>query len=360
MTSSEDSPVAMSMPEQREPIHALLRDGRQVALRPARPEDEAALAALYARLGGRDARLWFPGAGRRGTAGLAPDATGPASFGHSVTAWEDGDLIGAAAYQGLGSSREAEVTVAVSGQWQSRGVGALLLEHLVSHARLRGIESFHAEVPSGDAEMLRVLADLGPGRTPIAPATGLPGRAEAGVLAGTRDWDDVVAIDLPLRYDDLYLDVVAERERLGDVLRLCPVFAPRSVAVIGASRRDASVGNAVVRHLLTAGFRGPVHPVNPHASDIAGVPALPVFLRAARGAGPGGDSDPRSGCRRGGGCMPGDCLRAPQDGGQPAASQPWHAGLPLRRPCPGPMALPGRRAAPHTRGSGPAARRCLP
>lgn len=37
---------AMSMPEQREPIHAVLCDGRQVALRPARPEDGAAPPAL--------------------------------------------------------------------------------------------------------------------------------------------------------------------------------------------------------------------------------------------------------------------------------------------------------------------------
>ena len=53
------------------------------------------------------------------------------------------------------------------------------------------------------------------------------------------------------------------------------MFAPRSVAVIGASRRDSSVGNAVVRHLLAAGFRGPVYPVNPHAGEIAGVPSYP-------------------------------------------------------------------------------------
>jgi len=266
---------AMSMPEQREPINAVLRDGRQVALRPARPEDEAALAALYARLADRDVRLWFPGVGRRGAADLPRQAAAPGPFGHSITAWENNDLIGAAAYQGLGSPHQAEVTVAVTGPWQSRGVGTLLLEHLVSHARLRGIESFHAEVPSGDAEMLRVLADLGLGGTPIAPATGLTGDAEAGPLACTRDRDDFVAIELPLRYDDRYLEAVAEREGHADVLSLRRVFAPRSVAVIGASRRNSSVGNAVVRHLLAAGFRGPVYPVNPHANEIAGVPSYP-------------------------------------------------------------------------------------
>ena len=111
--------------------------------------------------------------------------------------------------------------------------------------------------------------------TPVAHPTRRPGNVEAGPLAGTRDRGDFVAIDLPLRYDDRYLEAVAERESHADLLSLRPVFAPRSVAVIGASRRDSSVGNAVVRHLLAAGFRGPVYPVNPHADEIGGVPAYP-------------------------------------------------------------------------------------
>jgi acyl-CoA synthetase (NDP forming)/GNAT superfamily N-acetyltransferase len=265
----------MVMPEQQGPVSAVLRDGRQVTLCPSRAEDEPALAVLYASLAGRDVYLRFPCGSRRGAADLAREAAGPAPFGYSVTAWENDELIGIAAYQGLGSPHEAEVTVAVAVPWQSRGVGTLLLEHLVSHARLRGIESFQAEVPSGDAEMLRVLDDLGLAGTPVAHATGLPGGAEASLLASTGQRDDFVAIEVSLRYDDRYLEAVAERESHADVRSLRPVFAPRSVAVIGASRRDSSVGNAVVRHLLAAGFRGTVYPVNPHADEIAGTPAYP-------------------------------------------------------------------------------------
>ena len=39
-----------------------------------------------------------------------------------------------------------------------------------------------------------------------------------------------------------YLDAVAERERHADVASLRHVFAPESVAVIGASRRPGTVG----------------------------------------------------------------------------------------------------------------------
>lgn len=117
--------------------------------------------------------------------------------------------------------------------------------------------------------------DLGLAGTPVAHATGLPGSAEASQLASDRRRDDFVAIEVSLRYDDQYLEAVAERESHADVLSLRPVFAPRPVAAIGARRRDSSVGNAVVRHLLAAGFSRPVYPVNPHAGEIAGVPAYP-------------------------------------------------------------------------------------
>lgn len=47
-------------------------------------------------------------------------------------------------------------------------------------------------------------------------------------------------------------------------------FAPRSVAVIGASRDPGKVGHAVLRNLLEGGFAGPVHPVNPSGGEILG------------------------------------------------------------------------------------------
>ncbi len=47
-------------------------------------------------------------------------------------------------------------------------------------------------------------------------------------------------------------------------------FAPRSVAVIGASRDPGKVGHAVLRNLLEGTFAGPVHPVNPSGGEILG------------------------------------------------------------------------------------------
>ncbi|MFN9276882.1 MAG: acetate--CoA ligase family protein [Planctomycetota bacterium] len=53
------------------------------------------------------------------------------------------------------------------------------------------------------------------------------------------------------------------------------IFRPRSVAVVGASRRPGSIGRQVVANLIAGGFPGPVYPVNPKAEVVHSVPAYP-------------------------------------------------------------------------------------
>ena len=54
------------------------------------------------------------------------------------------------------------------------------------------------------------------------------------------------------------------------------IFRPRSVAVIGASRRPGSIGGAIFRNLLAHGFEGPVFPVNRSARVVQSVLAYPT------------------------------------------------------------------------------------
>ncbi len=49
------------------------------------------------------------------------------------------------------------------------------------------------------------------------------------------------------------------------------LFAPASVAVIGASNRPGTVGASLFRNVLAAGFRGVAYPVNPRWSSVSGV-----------------------------------------------------------------------------------------
>jgi acetate---CoA ligase (ADP-forming) len=54
---------------------------------------------------------------------------------------------------------------------------------------------------------------------------------------------------------------------------LDPLFRPRSIAVIGASRTPGTVGYEIVHNLLTEGFTGALYPVNPKATSVHSVPA---------------------------------------------------------------------------------------
>ncbi len=56
---------------------------------------------------------------------------------------------------------------------------------------------------------------------------------------------------------------------------ITPVVAPRSVAVIGASANTQKSGGILFKNLVDGGFTGPLHPVNPRASDVGGRKAYP-------------------------------------------------------------------------------------
>jgi acetyltransferase len=57
--------------------------------------------------------------------------------------------------------------------------------------------------------------------------------------------------------------------------RLDRLFTPTSVAVVGASPRELSVGRKVLRNLKAAGFVGPIRLLNPKYPEIEGVAAVP-------------------------------------------------------------------------------------
>lgn len=54
---------------------------------------------------------------------------------------------------------------------------------------------------------------------------------------------------------------------------LSGVFEPKSIAVVGASAREGSVGNDLFRNLLFSRFQGVVYPINPKRDFILGVKA---------------------------------------------------------------------------------------
>ena len=117
----------------------------------------------------------------------------------------------------------AEVAFTVAdGDLQNRGIGMLLLEHLVSLGRGRGFRAFTAETLSENAAMLRVFADAGL-------------QAQRSLVDGVYDWTFPLPADEADAALGTYRDTVAVRERSADVASMRPVLMPASVAVIGAS-----------------------------------------------------------------------------------------------------------------------------
>ena len=84
-----------------------------------------------------------------------------------------GELVGVASYEFAADGAVAEAALAVADGMHRRGIATLLLEHLVSLARARGVTALTAEVLADNYAVLHVLTDSG--------------------LALRRRWDDGVA-----------------------------------------------------------------------------------------------------------------------------------------------------------------------
>ncbi|KOV90222.1 acyl-CoA synthetase [Nocardia sp. NRRL S-836] len=231
----------------------MLTDGSVVTVRELEPDDVPALLELHRALPLEDQYLRFFSTSPRQLEDFVERMVSPDAPRHVVLgAYGDGRLLGAASYVVVRKTYFAEVALVVSHAEQAHGVGTLLLEHLASLARGRGVRRFTAEVLTINGRMLRVFTDLGL-VTSIVPD------------------GEVVHVELVLEPGDRYLDAVGRRESRADVASLAHVLRPGSIAVVGAGRSSGSVGHAVLRNLVEGGFTGDLYAVNPHARSVAGV-----------------------------------------------------------------------------------------
>jgi len=56
---------------------------------------------------------------------------------------------------------------------------------------------------------------------------------------------------------------------------LDPLFKPRAVALVGASTKELSIGNVIIRNLQRYGYKGEIYPINPKAPEVCGLKAYP-------------------------------------------------------------------------------------
>ena len=233
-------------------VYALLADGRTVQIRPAAAGDFDAIKSMHEAMSPNSAYLRFFSLSRLAAEQEARRVTREPGPGHAaLLAVYSGEIAGVASYEVITGTagKTAEVAFAVSDSMHKLGIATLLLEHLVSMARGRRVETFVAETLGENTSMLHVFA-----------AAGLPVTSRRG--------EGVVEITIPLTPDDAgirldaYLDTVAVRERSANVASLRPMFAPASVAVIGASRRHGTVGRSVLENIKSGGYAGKLYAVN--------------------------------------------------------------------------------------------------
>ncbi len=59
---------------------------------------------------------------------------------------------------------------------------------------------------------------------------------------------------------------------------LAALFNPKAVAIIGASTKELSIGNVIIKNLLHYKYRGPIYPINPKVDEVRGLKAYKSIL----------------------------------------------------------------------------------
>jgi acyl-CoA synthetase (NDP forming)/RimJ/RimL family protein N-acetyltransferase len=238
----------------------VLRDGATAHLRPITPADADLLVSFYARVSEQSKYFRFfapyPQLSDRDVARFT-QVDYHDRLALIVTVGNE--MIGVGRYERTGP-RTAEVAFLIEDAHQGRGLGQLFLEHLAQAARENGIARFVAEVLPDNRKMMTVFT-------------------EAGYKVAREFEDGVIMVEFDIAPTDTSFGVMQAREQRSEALSIARLLTPSSVALIGASRREGTIGNALLRNLRDGGFPGRLYAVNTDtkADEIEGVPAYPTI-----------------------------------------------------------------------------------
>jgi acetate---CoA ligase (ADP-forming) len=231
-----------------------LRDGSTVHVRPVRHDDADAMRSFLETVSDDSIAFRFFGApSTEWIVSWSVDVDYADRFALVAESGGSHRIVAHAAYVRDGEDR-AEVAFLVADAWQGRGISTILLAHLAGAAERHGISTFTAEVLPVNHRMIEVFR-------------------QSGFPVDLRSNRDAIHVEFPTSLSPEALARFDERERIAAVAAVRSVLEPRSVAVIGASRRRATVGGEILHNLLTGGFTGPVYPVNAQADVVQSIRA---------------------------------------------------------------------------------------
>lgn len=253
--AAQSADTAVPVPPEAWEADVVLRDGSVTHVRPITPADADALRRFHNSQSAESIYLRF----------FAPlkelSDRDVHRFTHvdyhdrvALVATAGDDIIGVGRYDRLGESLSAEVAFNISDRYQGRGIGSVLLEHLAAIAREIGIEKFTAEVLPQNRKMLTVFK-------------------EAGYEVTHRVEDGVVELSFAIEPTEHSKAVALSREHRAESRSMHTILFPERVALVGASRREGSVGGMVLANILRSGYRGDLVAIHPEAEQLQGVPA---------------------------------------------------------------------------------------
>lgn len=146
--------------------YVTLKDGTKVLLRPIKPSDATLKQHLFYSLTKESVSRRFLGSlkampMRRVWPYVAVDYDNEMSIVVTVTEGRTENIVAIGSYAKIPHTTTAEVSFVVRDDWQNRGLGTMLFNHLLEIAKKKGVTGFTAWVSTNNTRMMHVFKKCG-------------------------------------------------------------------------------------------------------------------------------------------------------------------------------------------------------